>query len=111
MSNSNCNFRASGFKFEADRKYEKKISHLFFGFRNSKTFFPAVVEKQSFVSKSSSPSKTSHSPWVPRLLVRGCKSIAAGLRGSGGGGTSGRAMAFCLDRPGSDPGTELSFFQ
>ena len=110
MSNSNCNFRASGFKFEADRKYEKKSRIFFSGLEIRKLFFPAVVEKQSFVSKSSSPSKTSHSPWVPRLLVRGCKSIVAGLRGSGGDGTSGRAMAFCLARPGSDPGTDLSFF-
>ena len=25
--------------------------------------------------------------------------------------TSGRAMAFCLGRPGSNPGTDLGFFQ
>ena len=28
-----------------------------------------------------------------------------------GGGTSGRTMAFCLDSPGSNQGTELGFFQ
>ena len=28
-----------------------------------------------------------------------------------GGGTSGRAMAFCLGRPGSNPGTDFTFFQ
>ena len=27
-----------------------------------------------------------------------------------GGGTSGRAMTFCLDRPGSNPGTDLGFY-
>ena len=32
------------------------------------------------------------------------------LLGSGGG-TSGRAMAFCLGRPGSNPGSEFGFFQ
>ena len=31
-------------------------------------------------------------------------------RGSGGG-TSGRAMAFCLGRPGSNPGLDFGFFQ
>ena len=31
-------------------------------------------------------------------------------RGSGGG-TSGRALAFCLDRLGSNPGTDFGFFQ
>ena len=28
-----------------------------------------------------------------------------------GGGTSDRAMAFCLGRPGLNPGTDLGFFQ
>ena len=28
-----------------------------------------------------------------------------------GGGTSGGAMAFCLGRPGSNPGTDLGFVQ
>ena len=28
-----------------------------------------------------------------------------------GGGTSGRAMAFCLDRPGLNPGLDFGFFQ
>ena len=28
-----------------------------------------------------------------------------------GGGTSGRAMSFCLGRPGSNPGMDLGFFQ
>ena len=28
-----------------------------------------------------------------------------------GGGTSGRAMAFSLGRPGSNPGTDIGFFQ
>ena len=28
-----------------------------------------------------------------------------------GGGTSGRVMAFCLGRLGSNPGTDLGFFQ
>ena len=28
-----------------------------------------------------------------------------------GGGTSGRAVAFCLGRPGSNPGTDLGSFQ
>ena len=32
------------------------------------------------------------------------------LHGSGGG-TSGRAMAFCLAKPGSNPRTDLGFFQ
>ena len=30
---------------------------------------------------------------------------------SGGGSTSGRAMAFCLGRPGLNPRTDLGFFQ
>ena len=34
----------------------------------------------------------------------------SGLGGSGGG-TSGRAMAFCLGRPGSYPGSDFGFFQ
>ena len=37
------------------------------------------------------------------------KYLLIGLRGSGGG-TSGRAMAFCLGRPGSNPGSDFGFF-
>ena len=32
-------------------------------------------------------------------------------RAGSGGGTSGRAMAFCLGRPGLNPGLDLGFFQ
>ena len=35
------------------------------------------------------------------------KNLACGS----GGGTSGRAMAFCLGRPGSNPGLDFCFFQ
>ena len=44
------------------------------------------------------------------------ESLNTGIRtsekslGSGGGSTSGRAMAFCQGRPGSNPGTDLGFF-
>ena len=32
------------------------------------------------------------------------------FEGGSGGGTSGRAMAFCLGRQGSNPGMDLGFF-
>ena len=46
MSNSNCNFRASGFKFEADRKYEKKSRIFFSGFEIRKLFFRPLLKSK-----------------------------------------------------------------
>ena len=31
-------------------------------------------------------------------------------QGGSGGGASGRAMAYCPSKPGSNPGTDLAFF-
>ena len=36
--------------------------------------------------------------------------VLSTTRTGSGGGTSGRAMAFCLGRPGSNPGSDFGFF-
>ena len=48
---------------------------------------------------------------MPLDLSNSCLWPEAGRRPEGrGGGTSGRAMAFCLGRPGLNPGTDFGFF-
>ena len=37
--------------------------------------------------------------------------MSSSIQLESGGGTSGRAVAFCLGRPGSNPGTDFGFFQ
>ena len=85
----------------------------FVKFLTCRHFFSSVVLRKSSLSSWIFPVCFGFTTvnWRPLDAVIPFWKDYSMFRGGSGGGTSGRAMAFCLSRPGSNPMTDFKNFQ